>query len=414
MVIFIASVVTALAVSALCSLLEAVLLSYTPSQVANLSGRHPKLGAVWQNFKTHINRPIAVILLINTAAHTIGAAVAGAQFGALFGNEWFWLFSLAFTFFMLQFTEILPKTLGVRYSSRLAPVIAYPLAALIRLLAPLLYLVHLINRPFEPKRDPAHPEATLEEIAALAGLARLSNLISPQQEQIIRGTSTLADKSAQEVMIPADQVSFLSTSQSLNEAIVTAHLDPHTRFPICDQGDRDRVLGYVNFKELIYHARTNPADHSLRGIIRPVHFIPPGASATELLRVFVERHEHMAIVRGQDGRTLGLITLEDLVEELVGELEDEFDRLPRMLHQLSRGTWMVGGGVPVAELAGKLGLSLPEPQGTTSGWLIRRFGRVPKPSEAFRVDGAEFMVRRTRRGKIFEVSVTRLSQEGAA
>ena len=207
-------------------------------------------------------------------------------------------------------------------------------------------------------------------------------------------------------MIPVQQVTFLSSSQSLPDAVITAHLDPHTRFPICEDDDRNRVLGYVNFKEMIYRLRTNPSDPSLQGIVRPVHFVAPEQPATELLRVFVEHHEHMAIVQAADGETLGLVTLEDVIEELVGELEDEFDRLPRMLHPLRGGTWMVGGGVPVAELAGKLGLTLPDAHGSTSAWLIRRFGRIPKPNEIHRENGAEFMVRRTRRGKVFEASVT--------
>ena len=152
-------------------------------------------------------------------------------------------------------------------------------------------------------------------------------------------------------MIPVGQITFLSTAQTISEAIVTAHLDPHTRFPICEDSDHNRVLGYVNFKEIIYRARTNPADHTLHGIIRPVYFAKSELSATALLKVFVERHEHMAIVH-DDGQTLGLVTLEDVVEELFGELEDEFDRPPRMLHPLSGGTWMVGGGVTISELSG--------------------------------------------------------------
>jgi CBS domain containing-hemolysin-like protein len=409
MIIFIASVLVALFISALCSLFEAAVLSLTPSQVANLSSRQPKVGAIWQNFKTHIERPIAVILILNTAAHTIGATIAGAQFELLFGEQGIFLFSLILTYFMLQFTEILPKTLGVRFNNRLAPVIAYPLTFLIRLFRPLISFIHLINKPFAPKQVSSQSPATLEEISALAGLARLSNLINPQQERIIQGAFRLSEKRVHQVMIPVEQVTFLSASQSLTDAIIIAHLDPHTRFPICESEDRNRVLGYVNFKEIIYHARTNPADRSLCGIIRPVHFVAPEESAAELLKVFVERHEHIAIVRGKDGKTLGLVTLEDVIEELVGELEDEFDRLPRLFHQFSGGTWMVGGGVPAEEVASKLGLALPDAQGTISAWLIRQFGRVPQVNEIHQIGGTEFMIRRTRRGKIFEVAVTHSS-----
>jgi putative hemolysin len=404
--LFIVSVVLALAISALCSLLEATLLSLTPTQVAELTSRQPRVGALWQGFKRNIERPIAVILFVNTAAHTIGATMAGAQFELVFGHAGLIWFSLIFTYLMLQFTEILPKTLGVLHNGRLAPVIALPLALLVRLLSPILYVVHLINRPFEGRRR-AESSAPLEEIAALAGLARIARFISPHQERVIKGATQLSEKLVRDIMIPLEQITFLSTSQTPSEALIAAHLDPHTRFPISEGDDRNRVLGYVNLKELVYLLHTNPIDGTLRGIVRPVHFVTVEQPASELMRVFIERHEHMAIVRDRGGNTAGLVTFEDVVEELVGDLEDEFDRLPRHLHPLTGGMWMVGGGIPVSELAQKTGFELPEASGSTSAWLIRRLGRTPKPNETVRIAGADIMVRRVRRGSVFEVAVTR-------
>lgn len=408
MTLLIVSMMVALGVSFLCSVLEATLLSLTPSQVAELSSRYPRRGAIWQQFKARIDRPISAILILNTAAHTIGATLAGAQFELVYGNKGLALFAVVFTWVMLQYTEILPKTLGVRFNTTVALLAARPLAWLVRLLTPVITTVRWLNRPFEPKRTTTEPPpVTLTEIAALAGLARVSNLLTSHQEKIIRGTSQLASKHARDVMIPVAEVTFLFTAQTVSEAIVAAHLDPHTRFPIGEGTDRNRVLGYVNFKELVARVHTNPTDPSLRGIIRPVHVAAPGDSAAELLKVFVERHEHMAIVRDDAGTTLGLITLEDVIEELVGELEDEFDRLPRMIHPLSAGTWMVGGGVPVAELATTLGLTLPDATSSVSGWLMRQLGPQAALNATYRVANTEFLVRRLRRGKIFEVAITR-------
>ncbi len=406
MVIFFVSVVVALGVSAICSLLEAVTLSLTPGQVDELAQRHPQAGEAWKSFKARIDRPIAVILVMNTAAHTVGATIAGAKFEEAYGSTGLIWFSVLFTYLMLQFTEILPKTLGVRFNRRLAPFVAAPLKLLIFVLSPVIWLIHLINRPFERRAEGAANASTLEEIAALAGLARLGGLLGEHQERIIRGASRLSRLTAAQVMIPADEVTFLSADQSLSDAILTAHEDPHTRFPIHAGQNRDQVLGYVNFKEMIYWARTNPVSLGLRGIIRPVHFTRPDTPAPELLRVFVDQHEHLAIVRSAEGRTLGLVALEDLIEELVGELEDEFDRLPRMLHSLAGGTWMVGGGVLMRDLARRLDVSLPEADGTLSSWLIRRLGRTPKRGEIHRESGFDFLIRRTRRGKVFEVAIT--------
>ncbi len=408
MALFVAALAVALGISFVCSLAEATLLSLTPSQVAQIAQRRPDVGALWRRFKAEIQVPIAAILLVNTAAHTIGAAVAGAQFDTVFGPQWLWCFSLLFTYVMLQFTEVLPKTLGVRFNRELAVVIGWPLHVTARMLRPVLQLIHWVNRPFEAAPAAGRPPATIEEITVLAGLARLANQIGPQQEQIIVSATRLADLRARDVMLPTEQIAFLSTSQTLADALLTAHIDAHTRYPVCEQGNPDRVVGYVNFKELVYYMRTNPNDWRLEGVIRPIHFVSPDESAAELLRTFVSQHIHIAIVRDGSGKTLGLVTLEDLIEELVGELEDEFDRLPRMFHPLSGGTWMIGGGLPVKELSARLEVPLADTQGTVSAWLTRRLGHSPRVGDEYVESGLRFAVRRVRRGRVFEAVATRL------
>ncbi len=404
MTVFIISVAVALCVSFVCSVMEAALLSLTPSQVADLSTHYPLVGTIWRGFKANIERPIAVILILNTAAHTIGASVAGAQFDELFGDRWIWLFSLLFTFAMLQYTEILAKTLGVHFNRTLALWIARPLFLAIRIFTPLIHVLHLLNRPFEGRRTEMRPPATLEEITSLAAMARLSKHIGAHEERIINRAAKLSQTSARQVMIPIEQVSMLSTAQTLAQSLVAAHIDAHTRFPVCQDGDQNRVIGYVNFKEMIYFMSTNPSDPSLKGIIRPVHFVEPDSSASDLLETFIDQHEHIAIVQGGEGRCLGLITLEDLIEELVGELQDEFDRLPRHVHSLSGGTWMFGGGVPMSDVTAKIGGRPSDIGGTVAAWLEKELGQPLKPGQVLRHDGVEFTVRRVRRGRVFEVS----------
>lgn len=405
--LFFVAVAVALSISAACSLVEAALLSLTPSQVAQINVRHPRSGAIWQRFKERIEHPIAVILILNTAAHTIGASIAGAEFDTLFGSRWIFVFSIVFTYLMLQFTEILPKTLGVRYNREIAVLVAQPLSVLIRLLHPVLSAIQWVNRPFEGRRVAGDSRATVEEIAALASMARLANQITSHQEQIIRGAMRLSRLRVGEVMIRVEHVSFLSTNMDIADALVIAHLEAHTRFPVCRDGDVNQVVGYVNFKEMIYFMRTNPYDSSLEGIIRPLHYAALQDSAANLLRLFVEQHVHIAVVRDDQGKTLGIVALEDLVEELVGEIEDEFDRLPRLLHPLSGGTWMVGGGVRISELNIRLGTALDHDQETLSAWLQQHLGNAPKPGDEIRVEGVVFTVRRVRRGRVFEAVASR-------
>lgn len=404
--LFVASVAVALSISAACSLIEAALLSLTPSQVAQINANHPRVGAVWQRFKANIERPIAAILILNTSAHTIGASIAGAELNALLGGRWVFLFSLVFTYLMLQFTEILPKTLGVRYNHEIAILVARPLSLLVRAFRPLLTVIHWVNRPFGGKAAVGAGRATVEEITTLASMARLANQITSHQERIIRGAMRLSRLRVGEVMIPVEHVSFLSTGMDLAEALVIAHLEAHTRFPVCRDGDVNQVVGYINFKEMIYFMRTNPNDPRLDGIIRPLRHAARDDSAADLLRLFVEQHIHIAVVQDGRGQTLGIVALEDLVEELVGEIEDEFDRLPRLVHSLSGGTWMVGGGVRISDVNSRLGIALDHEHETVSAWLQRQLGDAPKPGDVVRRQGVQFTVRRVRRGQVFEAMVS--------
>lgn len=405
MIVLIICFLAAFVLSFACSLFEATLLSLTPGQIAKLSARDPVLGAIWEGFKERIDRPVGVLLLLNTTAHSIGATVVGAKVNALFGNHWLGVFALVFTYVMLQFTEILPKTLGVRYNQPLSEVLARPLYHITRTLSPLMYFLHLVNRPFEGKHDKNSPPPALEELKTLAGLARLRNMIGFHEEKIIQNAAHLSRTPIHSVMLPVHQVTFISTSQSITDAIIVAHLDPHTRFPVCEENSHDQILGYINFKEMIYRLKTNPNDPSLRGIVRPVRFATPDTTCSELLQAFVEQHVHMAIVQ-KHGRTLGIVTLEDIVEQLVGgNIGDEFDRLPQMCHGLTGGMWMIGGGFSAVDLAACLRVPLQQAQGDVSSWLIARLNRLPERNESFTLDGLEFTVRRIRRGKIFELSV---------
>lgn len=408
MTLFITSILVALCVSFFCSLLEATVLSLTPTQVADIASKRPMLGNIWHSFKTNIERPLTVILVINTAAHTIGASVAGAQFSKLFGSKWIMLFSLVFTFLMLQFTEILPKTIGVKYNRKLAGFIALPLNMSVQALTPLIRLIHWINSFFTTGSRSDKSIATADEIIALAALSRLSNQIDFHQERIIKGACRLAALTVRQVMIPVEEISFISASQTISQAVIAAHLDCHTRYPVREEEDPNRVAGYVNFKEMIYFMSTNPHDLSFRGIIRPVCFISPDYSAADLMKTFMAQHVHISIVRDKDGKTLGMVTLEDVVEELIGELEDEFDRLPRMFHPLSGEVWMVGGGMHMAELSSQMQTPLSDSQETLSAWLSGKLGHAPKLGDVYSQDQMEFTVRRLRRGKAFEVAIRRL------
>ena len=146
--------------------------------------------------------------------------------------------------------------------------------------------------------------------------------------------------------------------------------------------------------------------------MRPMHFTDPKTPVNDLLRFFVDEHEHMAIVRDTAGKTLGLVTMEDILEEMLGEMEDEFDRVPHYIHPLSSGIWIVGGGSPMSDLATRIDRGIPSSKEKVTDWLTEKLGKPPKAGDTLRLEECEFLVRRTRRGRVFEATVnTNLGDE---
>ncbi|HBE88809.1 MAG TPA: hypothetical protein DDW67_06675, partial [Elusimicrobia bacterium] len=372
----------ALGISFLCSLVEACVLSLGNADIAVMEEKKPAAGGLWRSFKENLQKPLAVILIINTFAHTLGAVFGGAYFEVLYGEEWLFVFSLALTFVMIQWTEILPKTLGSRFKKSIAPFIARPMALLISLMRPFIRLVILLNRPFEAMRSGAESSPE-EEINAIARSAFLARQMGAEQAGIIAAGARLGSRKAAEMMVPVEEISWLDAGMPLPEAFIKAHLDAHTRYPLCEGNSPDRIIGYVNFKELVAIMRTNPDNATLRGIMRPMLFVAPEQTGPELLRQLMGGRWHIAVVREAGGKTVGLVTVEDVMEDLVGDIEDEFDHLPRTFHDLGGTRYAVGGGFPAAELAAKLGVTLPDAAGSLADWMAARLGRVPRPNESF-------------------------------
>lgn len=406
LICFVISLSTALVMSHLCSLMEAALLSLTPSQIGELRRQSPAIGKVVQKLKADIDNPLAVILIINTAAHTIGAAVAGSSFNAMGYGKYMSAFSLAFTLLMVQYTEILPKTIGVRFNIAVMRIAARPLQILSVILKPLIKFSRLLNRPFEG-RHPERPSAA-DEISALAALARSSQIISSRQERIIKMVPHLSERTAVQVMIDVDNISFLHEDMTISTAINVSARDFHTRYPVRSADDPDKILGYINIKELVSAERSSKGETKLTEIMRPIGFAEPDDSAAELLEKFAAQHCHMTIVRNpDDGKVRGLVTLEDIVEELLGDLDDEFDPLPRTFYSPRESFWIVGGGISLTQLARDTGLDLPRRVEPVSAWFERILKRHPRVGDSIVFRNAEFYVRKIRRYQVWEFNLKR-------
>lgn len=390
-----------LSVSFLCSLLEATLLSLSNADLAILESRSARAGRIWRDLRERLHRPLTVILILNTVAHTLGAAVAGGAVERLRGESALLVFSLALSFVMIQWTEILPKTLGDRHNLAVARGSALPLQAATWAMTPVIAFVRLLNRPFERGGPPA--PSTREEIQALARHAAQSREIGRAQGRLIAGAAGLSERRVRDLMIPREEISCLDAALDIDQALARARVDAHTRYPLCEDGDLDRLAGYVNFKEIV--TALPPA--TLRDIRRPLVDVPPDATAADALRRFVGLRLHIAVVRGPDGRTLGLLTLEDIVEEPLGDLRGELDRLPASLVERPDGRLLAGGGCRLGEVGARLGLPPADPAMSVSDWIVARLGRRPEPGATGSAEGLRFTVRRVRRRRVYEALLER-------
>ncbi len=396
----------ALGISFICSLLEATVLSLTSAQIANMDQRSPVAAAIWRGFKLAIDKPIAVILVLNTTAHTIGATIAGAEFTRVFGPEKLVLFSLLFTLAMLQFTEVLPKSLGVRYNGALAPLIARPLAIMMRLLSPLLTVIHWINKPFQGKATSADDlgKATLEELAATARLARSTRQIGAREHRIITGAAQLRQQQVEAAMVPRSALMTISTTMSPRAALAHVRNDPHSVLPLTVDGDLDRVVGQVSFEDLVFLFQDHPEDGDLRTIAQEVHQVSSDHLLGDILDHFGESGDAMALVVSE-GRTVGMVTLTDVLDELIGEMEADDDDLPRTCI-MQRGSLIVGGSFSASDLATRLSVNWSDASDQTiDAWLRVRLGDLIHIGRIWSEGDVRFRIRRLRHGRIAEVEV---------
>jgi putative hemolysin len=257
--------------------------------------------------------------------------------------------------------------------------------------------------------------AELQDLRASAALARASRLIGHREESIILGAAEMQSRPVRDIMLPAEYVNTLDANASLSDNLIAAHLDMHTRFPVVEQkGDPQTAIGYVNFKDIVATMRLSPHEPTLRAIVRPLPSFADDQPLAVCLERMMHEHTHIALVRNTQQRVVGLVTLEDILEELVGEIEDEYDRLPG--HIIASGTaWVAGGGVPLGRLRSTTGIDLiaeapvPEEVHTLSDWVTGQLGRGVLGGEIVVQGDVRVVVRKIRRKRVQEALVSRVA-----
>ena len=252
MITFILAICIAMSVSFLCSIMEAAILSLNPGKLAILQQKKPKAGKICAEFKRNIEKPIAVILILNTTAHTFGAAIAGAEFDKLFGSSYIWLFSLVFTILMVQYTEILPKTLGVRFNLQVMALTAHFLKTAIKIINPIIWFVHFVNRPFESRKTQEEKNASLDELDALATAAREEKAITRLQEFALHEIPDLQEDCVTKIMIPIENTICVQSSMDKEEVLQIMKKYKHSRYPVVSHVGDKEFIGVIEVRNMMF------------------------------------------------------------------------------------------------------------------------------------------------------------------
>ena len=326
----------ALFVSFLCSVMESVLLSTPISflKVKEESGH--KSATTFIKLKDNIDRPLSAILSLNTVAHTIGAAGVGAQATKMFGELYFGIISAILTLLILIFSEIIPKTIGARYWRGLALVSGIIINTMVIITFPLVILSGYITKLFS--RNMNELSVSREEISAMANIGTEEGIFEEKENKIIQNLIRLGTVKVTEIMTPRVVVTVADENMSLEEFLIKKEFLYYSRIPIYSK-NHENITGYVFRQTVFEKLAEEEANLKLRDICREIVIVHEFQTLLNLWEVLLEKKEHIALIVDEYGGMDGIVTMEDIIETILGlEIVDERDRITDM-QQYARERW---------------------------------------------------------------------------
>lgn len=324
MLLLVVYVFIALGFSFLCSIAEAVILSVRVPYIALSEKAGKPSGAVLRRLKDDLNSPLAAILTLNTVAHTVGAAGAGAQATAVFGSAWLGLASAVLTLLILVFSEIIPKTLGAHYWRQLAPSTAYFLKYLIVFMYPMIKFSEKVTQVLS--KGSKHKGFSRDELAIMAELSGSEGQLDERESQIVQNLLLLDDKRVKDAMTPRPVVSGLPARSTVGQFFATHSDERFSRIPL--YGDiREEVTGFVLRSDLLLAQARGQSAAPVERYRRDLSVIPAGASLLKVFDELLHRRTHIMLVIDEFGGMDGILTMEDVLEAMLGlEIVDEGDK----------------------------------------------------------------------------------------
>ncbi|HKJ98228.1 MAG TPA: CNNM domain-containing protein [Desulfotignum sp.] len=328
----------ALVFSFLCSVAEAVLLSITPSYIESLKEKRPRLAALLKRLKQdNVDQSLAAILTLNTIAHTVGAIGAGAKATIVFGSAWFGIFSAVMTLMILFLSEILPKTIGAVYWPKLVGPTAVFINTLTVALYPVVWLSEKLTKSISRGKD-MHIFSR-DEFIAMASVGETTGQIHIKESRIIQNLLCFESLKVTDIMTPRTVISALAEDMTIQDALKYITQTPFSRIPLYTS-HIDDTTGFVLKDDVLIFAAQKRGNEKLKVLKRNILAVPSTISLTVLFERFLKERQHIAVIVNEHGGIDGLVSLEDLIETLMGmEIVDETDNVVDM-RSLARKQWM--------------------------------------------------------------------------
>jgi len=410
LVVKLLSLIVFVACSALFTGAEAAYFSLGRARLKRVAAQGAEGGGV----KPLIERPhelLVTLLVAITVINIAAAALAALIADQLFGQRYALVIQVLVTILILTtFGEVLPMTLAVKYPERFLTLVHRPVGWLAILMTPVRALLGGLSalsvRLIGSERS-GEPELSEEELRTLVDVGASEGVVEREEREMIHKVFELEDTLVRSIMVPRPDMFCLDVATPVDRILPALREHLHSRVPVFE-GEIDVIVGILYTKDLLPYVREGlPPDFDLRARLHPPYFVPESKRADALLQEFQAKKLHMAIVVDEYGGTSGLVSLEDLLEELVGEIADEFDEPERLIQRVDATTFRVAGKLSIDDLNAATGLHVSsEAYDTVGGWVLDLFGRVPRRAERAETPELSVTVEKVERTRIVEVLVS--------
>ncbi len=398
--------------AALASGTETALTSVGRLRVRFLAEQGSQAAAILQRLRADPNRFLSTVLFVNTLALIVASTATALLSESLFSGwgvppAWrLWLtllVSIVLSIVLLIVAEVTPKTLAIANAERVALAAAVPVERLASFLGPVLWAVTIVSRALTGGRAARAPYLTEEELITVLHVSEEAGVIEEQEHQMIHGIIEIGDKTVREIMIPRTDIIAVDRQAQLRDIVKLFKQHRHTRMPVYED-NIDHVIGLIHTKDLLlYYTRSTAQKFDMDKVLRPIVFTPEQKKVDELLNEMRTKKQHMVIVVDEYGGTAGLVTLEDLLEEIVGEIRDEYDTAEQDLLQiLNDHEARVDAGFPLEELNERLHLGIEESgdYDSVGGYVHAMLGKIAEEGDSFQAGRAKWIVEKVKGRRI--------------